>query len=153
MSQAFVEEQNKLTMPYLEQCAIRAQFHQRLTALYDYPKYSCPYKRGKRYYLKFKEQTCTTQTGKQLLLWQWLTLTAGQKLQTYLKWLYFLFLFSDISTFTTKASRTRMCYMCRTLWMELPLSSLTQINFLKMALWHCRVSQTAEQCADTHIYR
>lgn len=49
VSQAFVEEQNKLTMPYLEQCAVRAQFQQRLTELYDYPKYSCPYKRGKRY--------------------------------------------------------------------------------------------------------
>ncbi|XP_041811214.1 prolyl endopeptidase-like [Chelmon rostratus] len=47
---AFVEEQNKLTMPYLEQCAVRAQFHQRLTELYDYPKYSCPYKRGERYF-------------------------------------------------------------------------------------------------------
>ncbi|KAF3834116.1 hypothetical protein F7725_025320 [Dissostichus mawsoni] len=47
---AFVEEQNKLTMPYLEQCAVRAQFHQRLTELYDHPKYSCPYKRGKRYF-------------------------------------------------------------------------------------------------------
>lgn len=48
VTQAFVEEQNKLTMPYLEQCAIRAQFHQRLTEVYNYPKYSCPYKRGKR---------------------------------------------------------------------------------------------------------
>ncbi|XP_035039342.2 prolyl endopeptidase-like [Hippoglossus stenolepis] len=47
---AFVEEQNELTMPYLEQCAVRPQFHQRLTELYDYPKYSCPYKRGKRYF-------------------------------------------------------------------------------------------------------
>ncbi|XP_068567402.1 prolyl endopeptidase-like [Cebidichthys violaceus] len=47
---AFVEEQNELTMPYLERCAVRAQFHQRLTELYDYPKYSCPYKRGKRYF-------------------------------------------------------------------------------------------------------
>ncbi|XP_035537734.1 prolyl endopeptidase-like [Morone saxatilis] len=47
---AFVEEQNKVTMPYLEQCAVQPQFHQRLTELYDYPKYSCPYKRGKRYF-------------------------------------------------------------------------------------------------------
>lgn len=46
--QAFVEEQNKLTLPFLEQCAVRAKFHERLTNLYDYPKYSCPYKRGKR---------------------------------------------------------------------------------------------------------
>lgn len=48
LSKAFVEEQNKLTMPYLEQCSVRAQLHQRLTELYDYPKYSCPYKRGTR---------------------------------------------------------------------------------------------------------
>ncbi|XP_056598190.1 prolyl endopeptidase-like [Triplophysa dalaica] len=46
----FVEEQNKLTMPFLEQCAVKEQFHQRLTELYNYPKYSCPYKRGKRYF-------------------------------------------------------------------------------------------------------
>ena len=43
-----MEEQNKLTMPYLEQCTIRSQFKQRLTELYNYPKYSCPYKRGDR---------------------------------------------------------------------------------------------------------
>uniref|UniRef100_A0A8C8HC00 Prolyl endopeptidase n=1 Tax=Oncorhynchus tshawytscha TaxID=74940 RepID=A0A8C8HC00_ONCTS len=49
-TKAFVEEQNKLTMPFLEQCAVRPQFHQRLTELYDYPKYSCPYKRGNRYF-------------------------------------------------------------------------------------------------------
>uniref|UniRef100_H2SNL2 Prolyl endopeptidase n=2 Tax=Takifugu rubripes TaxID=31033 RepID=H2SNL2_TAKRU len=47
---AFVEEQNKLTMPFLEQCAVRDGFRQRLTELYDYPKYSCPYKRGNRYF-------------------------------------------------------------------------------------------------------
>ncbi|TNM93023.1 hypothetical protein fugu_018425 [Takifugu bimaculatus] len=28
---AFVEEQNKLTMPFLEQCAVRDRFRQRLT--------------------------------------------------------------------------------------------------------------------------
>ncbi|XP_051992604.1 prolyl endopeptidase-like [Xyrauchen texanus] len=46
----FVEEQNKLSMPFLEQCAVKEQFHQRLTELYNYPKYSCPFKRGKRYF-------------------------------------------------------------------------------------------------------
>uniref|UniRef100_A0A672T843 Prolyl endopeptidase n=1 Tax=Sinocyclocheilus grahami TaxID=75366 RepID=A0A672T843_SINGR len=46
----FVEEQNKLTMPFLEQCTVKERFHQRLTELYNYPKYSCPYKRGKRYF-------------------------------------------------------------------------------------------------------
>lgn len=49
-TKSFVEEQNKLTMPFLEQCAVTEQFHQRLTELYNYPKYSCPYKRGKRYF-------------------------------------------------------------------------------------------------------
>ncbi|XP_041867484.1 prolyl endopeptidase-like isoform X2 [Melanotaenia boesemani] len=47
---AFVEEQNKLTMPFLEACSVRTRFQQRLTELYDYPKYSCPYKRGDRYF-------------------------------------------------------------------------------------------------------
>ncbi|XP_066498602.1 prolyl endopeptidase-like [Hoplias malabaricus] len=49
-TKAFVEEQNKLSWPFLEQCEIRAQFQKRLTELYNYPKYSCPYKRGKRYF-------------------------------------------------------------------------------------------------------
>lgn len=49
-TKAFVEAQNQLTMPFLEKCAVRAQFHKRLTELYDYPKYSCPYKRGNRYF-------------------------------------------------------------------------------------------------------
>ncbi|KAM4724987.1 prolyl endopeptidase [Anableps anableps] len=47
---AFVEEQNQLTMPYLDRCSVRARFQQRLTELYDHPKYSCPYKRGSRYF-------------------------------------------------------------------------------------------------------
>ncbi len=69
---------------------------------------------------------------------------------------YFLFLFPGISTFTTKVFRTRMCFMCRTLLMELPPYSLTRINSLKMALWHWRVSHTAEHihctfyCVQTH---
>ncbi|XP_041933037.1 LOW QUALITY PROTEIN: prolyl endopeptidase-like [Alosa sapidissima] len=49
-TKAFVEAQNQLTMPFLENCAVRTQFHQRLTELYDYPKFSCPYKRGNRYF-------------------------------------------------------------------------------------------------------
>ncbi|XP_062385621.1 prolyl endopeptidase-like isoform X2 [Sardina pilchardus] len=49
-TKAFVEAQNQLTMPFLENCAVRTQFHRRLTELYDYPKYSCPYKRGNRYF-------------------------------------------------------------------------------------------------------
>ncbi|KTG33395.1 hypothetical protein cypCar_00019714 [Cyprinus carpio] len=53
--QMFVEEQNKLTMPFLEQCTVKERFHQRLTELYNYPKYSCPYKRGNRYFYSHNE--------------------------------------------------------------------------------------------------
>ncbi|XP_041096419.1 prolyl endopeptidase [Polyodon spathula] len=49
-TKAFVEAQNELTMPFLEKCAVGTKFHQRLTELYDYPKYSCPYKRGNKYF-------------------------------------------------------------------------------------------------------
>ena len=48
-SQAFVEAQNKLTVPFLEQCPVRGLFKERMTELYDYPKYSCHFKKGKRY--------------------------------------------------------------------------------------------------------
>ena len=46
--QAFVNAQNQLTMPYLERCEVRDLFKERMTELYDYPKYSCPFKSGSR---------------------------------------------------------------------------------------------------------
>ena len=46
--QAFVNAQNKLTLPFLERCEVRDLFKERMTELYDYPKYSCPFKRGSR---------------------------------------------------------------------------------------------------------
>ncbi|CAL1583695.1 unnamed protein product [Knipowitschia caucasica] len=49
-TKAFVEAQNNLTMPFLEKCKIREKFHERLTELYDYPKYSTPFRRGNRYF-------------------------------------------------------------------------------------------------------
>ncbi|XP_066573522.1 prolyl endopeptidase [Amia ocellicauda] len=49
-TKAFVEEQNKLSMPFLEKCAVKQRFQERLTELFDYPKYSCPYKRGNRFF-------------------------------------------------------------------------------------------------------
>ncbi|XP_016344937.1 prolyl endopeptidase-like [Sinocyclocheilus anshuiensis] len=49
-TQAFVNAQNHLTLPFLEQCEIRDIFKDRMTELYDYPKYSCPFKRGNRYF-------------------------------------------------------------------------------------------------------
>ncbi|XP_067274257.1 prolyl endopeptidase [Pseudorasbora parva] len=49
-TQAFVNAQNQLTLPFLEQCEVRDLFKDRMTELYDYPKYSCPFKRGDRYF-------------------------------------------------------------------------------------------------------
>ncbi|XP_076021491.1 prolyl endopeptidase isoform X2 [Genypterus blacodes] len=49
-TQAFVSAQNQLTVPFLEQCEVRDLFKDRMTELYDYPKYSCPFKRGSRYF-------------------------------------------------------------------------------------------------------
>ncbi|TRY84476.1 hypothetical protein DNTS_035828 [Danionella cerebrum] len=49
-TQAFVNAQNQLTMPFLEKCEVRDVFKERMTELYDYPKYSCPFKRGNRYF-------------------------------------------------------------------------------------------------------
>ncbi|KAM9420738.1 LOW QUALITY PROTEIN: prolyl endopeptidase-like [Salvelinus alpinus] len=49
-TQASVNAQNQLTLPYLERCEVRDLFKERMTELYDYPKYSCPFKRGSRYF-------------------------------------------------------------------------------------------------------
>ncbi|KAF7656523.1 hypothetical protein LDENG_00039530 [Lucifuga dentata] len=49
-TQAFVSAQNQLTLPFLERCEVRDLFKERMTELYDYPKYSCPFKRGTRYF-------------------------------------------------------------------------------------------------------
>uniref|UniRef100_K7EE88 Prolyl endopeptidase n=1 Tax=Ornithorhynchus anatinus TaxID=9258 RepID=K7EE88_ORNAN len=49
-TKAFVEAQNKITMPFLEQSPVRGLFKERMTELYDYPKYSCHFKKGKRYF-------------------------------------------------------------------------------------------------------
>lgn len=49
-TQAFVEAQNELTQKVLAQCETRDQFKELFTALYDYPKFGTPFKRGNRYY-------------------------------------------------------------------------------------------------------
>ncbi|XP_067008331.2 prolyl endopeptidase isoform X2 [Anabrus simplex] len=46
----FVDEQNAVTRPYLECCPVRAEINSRLTQLWNYPKYSCPNRRGSRYF-------------------------------------------------------------------------------------------------------
>ena len=42
----WVEEQNKVTFSYLEQIPYRARVKERLTRLYNYARYSAPYRRG-----------------------------------------------------------------------------------------------------------
>uniref|UniRef100_A0A6A7FQF3 Prolyl endopeptidase n=2 Tax=Hirondellea gigas TaxID=1518452 RepID=A0A6A7FQF3_9CRUS len=46
----FVEAQNAITVPFLEQCTDRAMIKEKLTAMNNHPKYSCPYKKGSRYF-------------------------------------------------------------------------------------------------------
>ncbi len=45
---AVVDAQNKLTGQVLEQCKTKAHFKDLLTKVFDYPRYSCPFKRGER---------------------------------------------------------------------------------------------------------
>jgi prolyl oligopeptidase len=43
---AWVEEQNKVTFGYLENISFREKIRQRVTEIYDYPRYSAPQKAG-----------------------------------------------------------------------------------------------------------
>ncbi|HEX8337692.1 MAG TPA: hypothetical protein VF621_13240, partial [Pyrinomonadaceae bacterium] len=45
----WVEEQNKVTSAYLDKIPYRAQLKERLTRLYNYARYSAPYRRGDYY--------------------------------------------------------------------------------------------------------
>jgi prolyl oligopeptidase len=45
-----VEAQNKVTFSYLEEIPAREKIKQRLTKLWDYEKYSVPFKEGERYF-------------------------------------------------------------------------------------------------------
>jgi len=47
---AWVEAQNEVTFSYLEQIPFREKIRQRITELYDYPKYSSPYRVGDHYF-------------------------------------------------------------------------------------------------------
>lgn len=46
----FIDAENNITRPYLEACPIKQDIHARLTELWNYPKYSCPFRRGDRYF-------------------------------------------------------------------------------------------------------
>jgi len=47
---AWVEAENRVTFAYLEQIPERERIRKRLTALWDYPKYGAPFKKGGRYF-------------------------------------------------------------------------------------------------------
>ncbi len=49
-TKAWVEAQNKVTFAYLNQIPEREQIKKRLTELWNYEKYSAPFKRGNRYF-------------------------------------------------------------------------------------------------------
>src|ERR1700754_4063166 len=46
----WVEAQNQVTFAYLNEIPARAQIKQRLTRLWNYERYSLPYKQGNRYF-------------------------------------------------------------------------------------------------------
>ncbi|XP_024947163.1 prolyl endopeptidase isoform X3 [Cephus cinctus] len=49
-TKAFVDAQNAITKPYIAACKSRQDIHDRFKQLWDYPKYSCPEKKGDKYY-------------------------------------------------------------------------------------------------------
>ena len=49
-TRTWIEAQNAVTFGYLESIPERASIRQRLTKLWDYPKYSAPFKEGKYYF-------------------------------------------------------------------------------------------------------
>jgi prolyl oligopeptidase PreP (S9A serine peptidase family) len=49
-TQEFVQSNVLLTASVLEKCVTRDKLKNQITAYFDYPKYSCPYKRGKHFF-------------------------------------------------------------------------------------------------------
>ncbi|NIM91159.1 MAG: prolyl oligopeptidase family serine peptidase [Candidatus Aminicenantes bacterium] len=47
---AWVREQNKVTFDYLENIPFREKLHQRVTDIYNYPRYSSPFRAGEYYF-------------------------------------------------------------------------------------------------------
>lgn len=58
---AWVEAQNKVTFGYLEQIPFRENIKNRLTEIWDYPKYSVTFKKGNRYFY-FKNEGMQNQS-------------------------------------------------------------------------------------------
>ena len=52
-TKAWVEAQNKVTFAYLAQIPERGRIRDRITKLWDFEKFSAPFKRGKRYFYSY----------------------------------------------------------------------------------------------------
>ena len=52
-TKAWVEAQNQVTFAYLAQIPQREKIRERITKLWDFEKYSAPFKRGKRYFYSY----------------------------------------------------------------------------------------------------
>lgn len=48
----FVAEQNAISSKYIESCQYRERIKKRLTDLYEYPRYGCPYREGENYFME-----------------------------------------------------------------------------------------------------
>ena len=48
----FVEEQNRISSKYIQSCQYRDRIIKRLTDLFEYPRYGCPYRRGDNYFME-----------------------------------------------------------------------------------------------------
>ncbi|KAJ8321936.1 hypothetical protein KUTeg_000407 [Tegillarca granosa] len=46
----FVDAQNAVSGPFIDQCPVKKRLYDRIKEMWDYPKYSCPYKRGDHYF-------------------------------------------------------------------------------------------------------
>ncbi|XP_018578935.1 prolyl endopeptidase isoform X2 [Anoplophora glabripennis] len=49
-TQEFVQTQNEITKPYLNGCAYKDKIKDKVTQLWNYPKYSIPFRHGNKYY-------------------------------------------------------------------------------------------------------
>ncbi|CAH1103199.1 unnamed protein product [Psylliodes chrysocephalus] len=49
-TQAYVNAQNKITRPFLEDCPHKSQIKEKITNLWNYPKFFAPHRHGKKYF-------------------------------------------------------------------------------------------------------
>ena len=46
----FIGAQRKLTEDVLRNCNLRGKFHDKITKLFDFPRYGSPFRKGKKYF-------------------------------------------------------------------------------------------------------